>query len=140
MLDNAFLSVIGPSNDSSILSSILGIAVLIISISFSLFLEKFCILTLKMNGKGLLRVFQGKVTLFRFFLKLIIPCIAFSLLNSSSNSLSNSFVFVSLLTFTFILASLFDQLYNNIYDRLPLLHAYFAGLSISISLIIFSFF
>jgi len=56
MLDNAYLSV-KYSSSSTDAPYILGLIVIILASMFAIFMELFCILSIHINGKGILKVF-----------------------------------------------------------------------------------
>lgn len=78
ILDNAYISVVYSQGNKMSIGYIVGTLVIILTILFTIFIETFCILSIHINGKGILKVFQGKLSILRILMKIIIPGLAFS--------------------------------------------------------------
>ncbi|KAL4446028.1 hypothetical protein ABPG74_011020 [Tetrahymena malaccensis] len=136
MLDNSIISTFYLSKGQYTYLQIFHILFIIITIFSSFFFEYFCSLSINMNGKSMLKVKQGKLSMIKLTVKIILPFLTFQNINNRNGQNTSQFILISIFALFYFTVSFFDEILNHPYNSIKMSSANLVGIILNMVMVI----
>ncbi|KAL4492390.1 hypothetical protein ABPG72_005525 [Tetrahymena utriculariae] len=89
-----------------------------------------------MNGKSMLKVKQGRISMIKLIIKIILPFITFQNINNPNGQNTDQFILISIFSLFYFTLSCFDEILNHPYNSIKISQANLAGILINLVMVI----